>query len=124
MTQHHQQRQGALPGVSFCEWSPFTNNRPVMSVGFGVLMIPPCWLPPSAFIRGLRGPRPLSTSTAPRACRRSLMYGKTYISRLLFPLATASACHFYRSWEAGQPPMSGLYNGGPYQLVILPLPDR
>ena len=47
MTTTLQQRSGASSWQAFCEWVTSTNNR--LYVGwFGVLMIPTCWLPPSA----------------------------------------------------------------------------
>ena len=47
----------------------------------------------------------------------SLMYGNNIISGAVVPSSNAIGLHFYPIWE-GPLSTSGLYNGGPFQLVV------
>merc|ERR1712217_77540 len=48
----------------------------------------------------------------------SLMYGNNIISGAVIPSSNAIGVHFYPIWEAASVD-EWLYNGGPYQLVVL-----
>ena len=48
----------------------------------------------------------------------SLMYGNNIISGAVVPSSNAIGLHFYPIWESSHLWMSGLYNGGPFQLVV------
>merc|ERR1712193_297615 len=48
----------------------------------------------------------------------SLMYGNNIISGAVIPSSNAIGVHFYPIWEAASVD-EWLYNGGPYQLIVL-----
>lgn len=101
----------------FCEWVTSTDNR--IYIGwFGVLMIPTllaasiCFMlafaiAPSVDLDGIREP-----------VIGSLMGGNNLITAAVIPTSAAIALHFYPIWEAASVD-EWLYNGGPYQLIVL-----
>jgi photosystem II P680 reaction center D1 protein len=48
----------------------------------------------------------------------SLLYGNNIISGAVIPSSNAIGMHFYPIWEAASID-EWLYNGGPYQLIVL-----
>jgi photosystem II P680 reaction center D1 protein len=48
----------------------------------------------------------------------SLLYGNNIISGAIIPTSTAIGLHFYPIWEVASVD-EWLYNGGPYQLIVL-----
>lgn len=100
-----------------CDWITSTQNR--LYIGwFGVLMIPTvlvaaitfllAWIAaPSVDIDGIREP-----------VISSLMGGNNVITAAVIPTSAAIGLHLYPLWEAGSID-EWLYNGGPYQLIIL-----
>lgn len=101
----------------FCAWITSTENR--LYIGwFGVLMIPTllaatiCFLlafiaAPSVDMEGIREP-----------IKGALLDGNNLITAAVVPTSAAIGLHFYPIWEASSMD-EWLYNGGPYQLIVL-----
>ncbi|MBO3458398.1 photosystem II q(b) protein [Aetokthonos hydrillicola Thurmond2011] len=101
----------------FCSWVTSTENR--LYVGwFGVLLIPTAIVAmivftlafiaaPSADLDGIREP-----------VSGSLLNGNNLITAAVVPTSNAVGLHFYPIWEAANVD-EWLYNGGPYQLIVL-----
>lgn len=101
----------------FCNWIASTDNR--IYIGwFGVLAIP-CLLAaaicfaiafiaaPSVDLDGIREP-----------VIGSLVGGNNIITAAVVPTSAAIGLHFYPIWDAASVD-EWLYNGGPYQLIVL-----
>jgi photosystem II P680 reaction center D1 protein len=100
-----------------CRWITSTENR--LYIGwFGVLMIPCllaatiCFLlafavAPGVDLEGIRAP-----------VLGSLMDGNNLITAAVIPTSAAIGLHFYPIWQAASID-EWLYNGGPYQLIVL-----
>merc|ERR1712146_616506 len=117
MTTTIQQRSGANGWQSFCEWVTSTNNR--LYVGwFGVLMIPTLLAATTCFIVAFIAAPPVDIDGIREPVAGSLMYGNNIISGAVVPSSNAIGVHFYPVWEAASVD-EWLYNGGPYQLVVL-----
>jgi photosystem II P680 reaction center D1 protein len=101
----------------FCAWITSTDNR--FYIGwFGVLMIPTllvaitCFtlaflIAPSVDMDGIREP-----------IKGALMDGNNFITAAVVPTSAAIGLHLYPLWEAASMD-EWLYNGGPYQLIVL-----
>lgn len=105
------------PWDRFCQWVTSTENRLYLG-WFGVLMIPTlsaatiCFilaftLAPSVDLDGIREP-----------VMGSLFEGNNLITAAVVPTSAAIALHFYPIWAAASIE-EWLYNGGPYQLIVL-----
>merc|ERR1711906_42570 len=117
MTTTIQQRSGANGWQQFCEWVTSTNNR--LYVGwFGVLMIPTLLAATTCFIVAFIAAPPVDIDGIREPVAGSLMYGNNIISGAVVPSSNAIGVHFYPIWEAASVD-EWLYNGGPYQLVVL-----
>ncbi len=102
---------------NFCDWIISTENR--LYIGwFGVLMIPTllsatiCFIiaylvAPSVDMEGIREP-----------VIGALLAGNNIITAAVIPTSAAIGLHFYPIWEAASMD-EWLYNGGPYQLIVL-----
>lgn len=102
---------------NFCDWINSTENR--LYIGwFGVLMIPTllsaaiCFViaylvAPSVDMEGIREP-----------VIGALLAGNNIITAAVIPTSAAIGLHFYPIWEAASMD-EWLYNGGPYQLIVL-----
>jgi photosystem II P680 reaction center D1 protein len=101
----------------FCSWVTSTEQR--LYIGwFGVLMIPTllaaaiCFTlafiaAPAVDMEGIRSP-----------IASSLLDGNNLISAAVTPTSAAIGLHFYPIWAAASMD-EWLYNGGPYQLIVL-----
>jgi photosystem II P680 reaction center D1 protein len=117
MTTTIERRESANLWGRFCDWITSTENR--LYIGwFGVLMIPTLLTATSVFI--------ITFITAPlvdidgihEPISGSLLYGNNIISGAIIPTSAAIDLHFYPIWEAASVD-EWLYNGGPYELIIL-----
>ena len=110
-------QQGVNNWDSFCEWVTSTNNR--LYVGwFGVLMIPTLLAATICFIVAFIAAPPVDIDGIREPVAGSLLYGNNIISGAVVPSSNAIGLHFYPIWEAATLD-EWLYNGGPFQLVIL-----
>ena len=118
---------------NFCEWVTSTNNR--LYVGwFGVLMIPTLLAATICFVVAFIAAPPVDIDGIREPVAGSLMYGNNIISGAVVPSSNAIGLHFYPIWEKitshlvcwlvrctddpNPAVTSGLYNGGPFQLVV------
>jgi photosystem II P680 reaction center D1 protein len=101
----------------FCEWITSTENR--LYIGwFGVLMIPCLLTATSVFIIGFIAAPPVDIDGIREPVSGSLLYGNNIISGAIIPTSNAIGLHFYPIWEAASLD-EWLYNGGPYQMIVL-----
>ncbi len=101
----------------FCEWTTSTSNR--IYVGwFGVLMIPCLLAAATCFIIAFIAAPPVDIDGIREPVVGSFLYGNNIISGAVVPSSNAIGLHFYPIWEAATVD-EGLYNGGPYQLVVV-----
>ncbi len=117
MTTTIQRRESANLWEQFCSWVTSTDNR--LYVGwFGVLMIPTLLSATICFITAFIAAPPVDIDGIREPVAGSLMYGNNIISGAVVPSSNAIGLHFYPIWEAASLD-EWLYNGGPYQLVVL-----
>lgn len=101
----------------FCDWVTSTNNR--MYVGwFGVLLIPTALTAAIVFILAMVAAPPVDLDGIREPVSGSLMYGNNIITATVIPTSAAVGLHLYPLWSAASMD-EWLYNGGPYQLVVL-----
>lgn len=101
----------------FCEWITSTENR--LYVGwFGVLMIPSLFAAAVCFAIALITAPPVDMEGIREPIFGSLLSGNNLISAAVIPTSAATGLHFYPIWDAASLD-EWLYNGGPYQLIIL-----
>ena len=101
----------------FCQWVTSTNNRLYLG-WFGVLMIPCLLTAATCFIIAFIAAPPVDIDGIREPVAGSLMYGNNIISGAVVPSSNAIGMHFYPIWEAATLD-EWLYNGGPYQLVVM-----
>ncbi|PHT59520.1 Photosystem II protein D1 [Capsicum baccatum] len=102
----------------FCNWITSTENR--LYIGwFGVLMIPTLLTTTSVFIIAFIAAPPVDIDGIREPISRSLFYGNNIIFNPIIPTSVAIGLHFYPIWEAASVD-EWLYNGGPYELIVLP----
>ena len=117
MTTITQTRGSASNWERFCSWVTSTNNR--LYVGwFGVLMIPTLLAATICFITAFVAAPPVDIDGIREPVSGSLMWGNNIISGAVVPSSNAIGLHLYPIWEANSLD-EWLYNGGPYQLVVL-----
>ena len=117
MTTTIQRRESANLWEQFCNWVTSTDNR--LYVGwFGVLMIPTLLSATICFIIAFIAAPPVDIDGIREPVAGSLMYGNNIITGAVVPSSNAIGLHFYPIWEAASLD-EWLYNGGPYQLVVL-----
>lgn len=101
----------------FCAWITSTENR--LYIGwFGVLMIPTLLVATSCFILAFIAAPGVDMEGIRDPIRGSLMDGNNIITAAVVPTSAAIGLHFYPIWEAASID-EWLYNGGPYQLIVL-----
>jgi photosystem II P680 reaction center D1 protein len=101
----------------FCRWITSTNNR--IYIGwFGVLMIPTMLTASIVFIIAIVAAPPVNLDPLGTPISGSLLDGNNLITAAVVPTSAAIGLHFYPIWEAASID-EWLYNGGPYQLIVL-----
>jgi hypothetical protein len=101
----------------FCSWITSLENR--LYIGwFGVVMIPTLLTATTCFIIAFIAAPPVDIDGIREPVAGSLMYGNNIITGAIIPSSNAIGVHFYPIWEAASVD-EWLYNGGPYQLVVL-----
>jgi photosystem II P680 reaction center D1 protein len=101
----------------FCQWITSTDNR--LYIGwFGVLMIPTLLTATICFVIAFITAPPVDIDGIREPVSGSLLYGNNIITGAVVPTSNAIGLHFYPIWEAASMD-EWLYNGGPYQLIIL-----
>ncbi|MGL4882331.1 MAG: photosystem II q(b) protein, partial [Waterburya sp.] len=101
----------------FCRWITSTNNR--IYIGwFGVLMIPTMLTASIVFIIAIIAAPPVNLDALGAPISGSLLDGNNLITAAVVPTSAAIGLHFYPIWEAASID-EWLYNGGPYQLIVL-----
>merc|ERR1712194_905554 len=85
---------------------------------FGCLMFPTLLTATSCFIIAFIAAPPVDIDGIREPVAGSLLYGNNIISGAVIPSSNAIGMHFYPIWEAASID-EWLYNGGPYQLVVL-----
>jgi photosystem II P680 reaction center D1 protein len=117
MTATLERRQTASLWERFCSWITSTENR--LYIGwFGVLMIPTLLTATSVFIIGFIAAPPVDIDGIREPVSGSLLYGNNIITGAIVPTSNAIGIHFYPIWEAASLD-EWLYNGGPYELIVL-----
>jgi photosystem II P680 reaction center D1 protein len=101
----------------FCQWVTSTDNR--LYIGwFGVLMIPTLFTATTVFIIAFIAALPVDMDGIGSPVSGALLDGNNIITAAIIPTSAAIGLHFYPIWEAGSL-NEWLYNGGPYQLIVL-----
>ncbi|HBE17738.1 MAG TPA: photosystem II q(b) protein [Cyanobacteria bacterium UBA11149] len=102
---------------NFCNWITSTKNR--LYIGwFGVLMIPSILTGSIVFILAFIAAPPVDIDGIRETVSGSLLSGNNIMTATVVPTSAAIGLHFYPIWEAASV-SEWLYNGGPYQLIIL-----
>jgi photosystem II P680 reaction center D1 protein len=103
----------------FVNWITSTQNR--LYVGwFGVLMIPTGLVALTVFAIALFAAPPVDMEGIREPIFGAVLAGNNLITAAVVPTSAAIGLHFYPLWEASSV-AEWLYNGGPYQLIILHL---
>jgi photosystem II P680 reaction center D1 protein len=111
LTQRH------LSWEQFCQWVTSTENR--IYIGwFGVLMIPTLSTAAIVFIIAFIAAPPVDMSGTGELLSGSLLDGNNLLTAAVVPTSAAMGLHFYPIWDAASV-KEWLYNGGPYQLIVL-----
>ncbi len=101
----------------FCQWVTSTDNR--LYIGwFGVLMIPTLATAAITFIIAFIAAPPVDTTGTGAPIAGSLLDGNNLMTAAVVPTSAAIGLHFYPIWAAASVD-EWLYNGGPYQLIVL-----
>ncbi|ARV59254.1 Photosystem Q(B) protein 1 [Nostocales cyanobacterium HT-58-2] len=101
----------------FCAWITSTENR--LYIGwFGILMIPTMLVATTCFILAYVAAPGVDMEGIREPVMGSLMDGNNLITAAVVPTSAAIGLHFYPVWEAASLD-EWLYNGGPYQLIVL-----
>ncbi|TAN97258.1 MAG: photosystem II q(b) protein [Phormidium sp. SL48-SHIP] len=101
----------------FCQWVTSTDNR--LYIGwFGVLMIPTILTGATVFILAFVAAPPVDIDGIREPVAGSLLYGNNIITATVIPTSAAVGLHLYPIWEAANL-QEWLYNGGPYELIVL-----
>jgi hypothetical protein len=102
---------------NFCDWITSTDNR--LYIGwFGVLMIPTLLAATTCFVIAFIIAQPVDMEGIREPIIGSILGGNNLMTAAVVPTSAAIGLHFYPIWEAGSIE-EWLYNGGPYQLIIL-----
>ncbi|MGK7890560.1 MAG: Photosystem Q(B) protein 1 [Leptolyngbyaceae cyanobacterium] len=103
----------------FARWITSTENR--IYIGwFGVLMIPTFLVALTVFMCALIVAPPVDMEGIREPIFGALFSGNNLMTAAVIPTSAAIGLHFYPIWDAtfmGE----WLYNGGPYQLIVLHL---
>jgi photosystem II P680 reaction center D1 protein len=101
----------------FCNWITSTENR--LYVGwFGVLLIPTALTAAIVFTLAIIGAPPVDIDGIREPVSGSLLYGNNVMTATIVPTSAAVGLHFYPVWNAASIE-EWLYNGGPYEMIIL-----
>lgn len=101
----------------FCQWVTSTNSR--IYIGwFGVLMIPTLLAAAICFLLAFVAAPPVDLDGIRVPVTGALLDGNNLISAAVVPTSAAIGLHFYPIWAAANLG-EWLYNGGPYQLIVL-----
>jgi photosystem II P680 reaction center D1 protein len=101
----------------FCEWITSTENR--IYIGwFGVLAIPTLLTAAICFIIAFIAAPAVDMEGIREPVAGALMSGNNIITAAVVPTSAAIGLHFYPIWDAASLD-EWLYNGGPYQLIVL-----
>jgi photosystem II P680 reaction center D1 protein len=101
----------------FCDWITTTANR--LYIGwFGVLMVPTLLAATTCFILAFIAAPAVDMEGIRAPIQGSLLSGNNLITAAVVPTSAAIGLHFYPIWEAASLD-EWLYNGGPYQLIVL-----
>jgi photosystem II P680 reaction center D1 protein len=101
----------------FCDWVTSTENR--LYVGwFGVLMIPTILTATTVFILAMIAAPPVDIDGIREPVSGSFFSGNNIITATVVPTSAAVGLHLYPIWEAASMD-EWLYNGGPYELIVL-----
>jgi photosystem II P680 reaction center D1 protein len=102
---------------SLCDWITSTDNR--FYVGwFGVLMIPTLIAAVTCFVIAFIAAPPVDMEGIREPVIGSILGGNNLITAAVIPTSAAIGLHFYPIWDAASVD-EWLYNGGPYQLIVL-----
>lgn len=102
---------------SFCQWIIAHENR--LYIGwFGVLSIPTLLAATICFILAFIAAPGVDMDGIREPVIGSLMGGNNIITAAVVPTSAAIGLHLYPIWEAASVD-EWLYNGGPYQLIVL-----
>jgi len=117
MTTTFQERQSNSLWERFCSWITSTDNR--LYIGwFGVLLIPTALTAAIVFILAMVAAPPVDLDGIREPVSGSLLYGNNIITATVVPSSAAIGLHLYPIWQAASLD-EWLYNGGPYQLIVL-----
>ncbi|MGC9505316.1 Photosystem Q(B) protein 1 [Baaleninema sp.] len=101
----------------FGRWITSTNNR--IYIGwFGLLMFPTLIAASICFILAFIAAPPVDLAGIREPVSGALLDGNNIISAAVVPTSAAIGLHLYPIWEASSV-AEWLYNGGPYQLIVL-----
>ena len=101
----------------FCDWISSTQNR--IYIGwFGVVMIPTGLVAATCFLLAFVVAPAVDMDGIREPINGSLLSGNSIITAAVIPTSAAIGLHFYPLWEANFIE-EWLYNGGPYQLIVL-----
>lgn len=101
----------------FCAGITSTENR--FYIGwFGVLMIPTLLTATICFILAFIAAPSVDMEGIREPIKGALLDGNNLITAAVVPTSAAIGLHFYPMWEAASLD-EWLYNGGPYQLIVL-----
>jgi photosystem II P680 reaction center D1 protein len=101
----------------FCQWVTSTENR--IYIGwFGILMIPTLLTATTVFIIAFIAAPSVDMDGTGTPISGALLDGNNLITAGIIPTSAAIGLHFYPIWEAASVD-EWLYNGGPYQLIVL-----
>jgi photosystem II P680 reaction center D1 protein len=101
----------------FCNWITSVDNR--LYIGwFGVLLIPTALTATIVFTLAFIGAPPVDIDGIREPVSGSLLYGNNVITATIVPTSAAVGLHFYPLWDAASID-EWLYNGGPYEMIIL-----
>jgi photosystem II P680 reaction center D1 protein len=101
----------------FCQWVTSTENR--LYIGwFGLIMIPTLLTAATVFIIAFIAAPSVDINGSGELLSGALLDGNNVITAAVVPTSAAIGLHFYPIWEAASVD-EWLYNGGPYQLIVL-----
>ncbi|WP_416668662.1 photosystem II q(b) protein [Egbenema bharatensis] len=101
----------------FCNWITSTDRR--LYIGwFGVLMIPTLFVATIVFLLAFITAPPVDMEGVREPIQGALLSGNNLITAAVIPTSAAIGLHFYPIWAAASVD-EWLYNGGPYQLIVL-----
>lgn len=102
---------------SFSAWLTSADNR--IYIGwFGVLLVPTALAAIFCFVLAFLVAPPVDIDGIREPIYGALLGGNNIVTAAVIPTSAAIGLHFYPLWEAAHIE-EWLYNGGPYQLIVL-----